>query len=140
MIMTSAKGDGLGLLRRKPANCRSLSSKGVRVEIKCFPPTEAGFIGKRSVGKKTAGRAQQAARAGDGWASGEVGGSTVLRFWGRREWGAGVSSSESLGRGGDGGVEATGGFSHRAPGKRSFPCMKRRSCLGLPGIHAPFLW
>lgn len=52
VVITSRTRHRLGLLWHEPENCRSPSSKEVRIEIKCLPPTEAGFICKQSVGNK----------------------------------------------------------------------------------------
>lgn len=52
VVITSRTGDGLGLLGHKPANCHSLSSQEVGLEGKYLPPTEAGFLGERSMGNK----------------------------------------------------------------------------------------
>lgn len=59
VVITSRTRDRLGLLRHKPANCRSPSPKEVRIEIKCLPPAEAGFISKRSIGNKNPRQARQ---------------------------------------------------------------------------------
>lgn len=59
VVITYRTRESLGLLWHKPANCRSPSSKEVRIEIKCLPPAEAGFIRKQSIGNKNPRQAQQ---------------------------------------------------------------------------------
>lgn len=59
VVITSRTRDRLGLLWHKPANCHSPSPKEVRIEIKCLPPAEAGFISKRSIENKNPRQARQ---------------------------------------------------------------------------------